>query len=73
LTHHRKGAGFKSLAKTWADAKMPHGRLMRTILGSLAEFERDLILGSHQRGQGSRQGWRRQPPTPHQLQEALER
>lgn len=54
---------------------MPHGRLMRTILGSLAEFERDLILGSRQRGQGSRQGWRRQPPTltPHQLQEALER
>jgi DNA invertase Pin-like site-specific DNA recombinase len=33
-------AGFKSLADTWADTTTPHGRLMLTVLGGLAEFER---------------------------------
>jgi DNA invertase Pin-like site-specific DNA recombinase len=36
-------AGFKSLADTWADTTTAHGRLMLTVLGGLAEFERDLI------------------------------
>ena len=39
----RVGAGFKSLADTWADTTTPHGRLMLTVLGGLAEFERELI------------------------------
>ena len=39
-----RGAGFRSLADTWADTTSPHGRLMITILGGLAEFERSLIL-----------------------------
>jgi DNA invertase Pin-like site-specific DNA recombinase len=34
---------FKSLVDTWADTTTPHGRLMLTILGGLAEFERELI------------------------------
>ena len=38
-----RGAAFKSLADTWADTTTPHGRLMLTILGGLAEFERSLI------------------------------
>ena len=38
-----KGAGFKSLRDTWADTTTAHGRLMLTILGGLAEFERELI------------------------------
>jgi DNA invertase Pin-like site-specific DNA recombinase len=38
-----RGALFKSLADTWADTTTPHGRLMLTILGGLAEFERSLI------------------------------
>src|SRR5438093_8970818 len=38
-----KGAGFKSLSDTWADTTTPHGRLMVTVLGGLAEFERELI------------------------------
>ena len=38
-----KGAGFRSLADTWADTTTPHGRLMLTVLGGLAEFERELI------------------------------
>src|SRR5271157_4014066 len=36
-------AGFKSLADIWADTTTPHGRLMLTVLGGLAEFERELI------------------------------
>jgi DNA invertase Pin-like site-specific DNA recombinase len=36
-------AGFRSLADTWADTTTPHGRLMLTILGGLAEFEKELI------------------------------
>src|SRR5262249_11848859 len=38
------GAAFKSLADAWADTTTPHGKLMITILGGLAEFERSLIL-----------------------------
>jgi DNA invertase Pin-like site-specific DNA recombinase len=36
-------AGFRSLGDTWADTTTPHGRLMLTVLGGLAEFERELI------------------------------
>ncbi|MCA2717769.1 recombinase family protein [Microcystis sp. M169S2] len=39
----KAGAGFRSLADTWADTTTAHGRLMLTILGGLAEFERELI------------------------------
>jgi DNA invertase Pin-like site-specific DNA recombinase len=38
-----KGAGFKSLRDVWADTTTAHGRLMLTVLGGLAEFERELI------------------------------
>ena len=38
-----KGAGFRTLADAWADTPKPHGRLMLTVLGGLAEFERELI------------------------------
>ena len=38
-----KGAGLKSLRDTWADTTTAHGRLMLTVLGGLAEFERELI------------------------------
>src|SRR5262249_17152970 len=40
----KAGAGFRSLADAWADTTTPHGRLMLTILGGLAEFERSLII-----------------------------
>ncbi len=39
----KAGAGFRSLADTWADTTTPHGKLMLTVLGGLAEFERSLI------------------------------
>jgi DNA invertase Pin-like site-specific DNA recombinase len=37
-----KRAGFKSLRDTWADTTTAHGRLMLTVLGDHAEFEREL-------------------------------
>jgi DNA invertase Pin-like site-specific DNA recombinase len=39
----KAGATFKSLGDAWADTTTPHGRLMLTVLGGLAEFERELI------------------------------
>jgi len=39
-----RGAGFRSLNDQWADTTTPHGKLMITVLGGLAEFERSLIL-----------------------------
>jgi DNA invertase Pin-like site-specific DNA recombinase len=36
------GAGFRSLKDAWCDTTTPHGLLMLTILGGLAEFERTL-------------------------------
>jgi DNA invertase Pin-like site-specific DNA recombinase len=45
-----KGAGFKSLRDAWADTTTAHGRLMLTILGGLAEFERELILARTRKG-----------------------
>ena len=39
----KAGGGFRSLADVWADTTTPHGRLMLTVLGGLAKFERELI------------------------------
>jgi hypothetical protein len=44
------GAGFRSLADAWAGTTTPHGRLMLTVLGGLAEFERHLILARTSEG-----------------------
>jgi DNA invertase Pin-like site-specific DNA recombinase len=38
-----KKAGFRSLGDAWADTTTAHGRLTLSVLGGLAEFERDLI------------------------------
>jgi len=40
----KAGASFRSLNDAWANTDTPHGRLMVTVLGGLAEFERHLIL-----------------------------
>lgn len=77
-TMAKAGAGFRSLADTWADTTTAHGRLMLTILGGLAEFERELIQARTAEGRtrakarGVRLG---RPPTlsAHQRREALER
>lgn len=36
-------AMFRSLTEGWADTTTPHGRLTVTIVGGVAEFERELI------------------------------
>jgi DNA invertase Pin-like site-specific DNA recombinase len=73
-----RGATFRSLGDSWADTTTPHGRLMLTVLGGLAEFERHLILARTGEGRirakarGVRFG-RKPRLTEHQRQEALER
>ena len=74
----KAGAGFKSLADTWADTTTAHGRLMLTILGGLAEFERELIKA--RTGEGRQRAKARgvhmgRPAklTPHQRREAMAR
>jgi DNA invertase Pin-like site-specific DNA recombinase len=44
------GASFKSLADAWCDTTTAHGKLLITILGGLAEFERSLILARTKTG-----------------------
>ncbi len=46
----KAGAGFRSLADAWADTTTPHGKLMLTVQGGLAEFERSLIMARTQAG-----------------------
>jgi DNA invertase Pin-like site-specific DNA recombinase len=71
-------AGFRSLADTWADTTTPHGKLMLTILGGLAEFERSLILARTGEGRtramarGVKFG-RKPKLTKHQTEEAIRR
>ncbi len=74
----KTGAGFKSVADAWADITTAHGRLMLTVLGGLAEFERELILA--RTGEGRKRAKARgvrfgRPPvlTVHQRQEAIQR
>jgi len=55
-----KQAGFRSLGDTWADTTTPHGRLMLTVLGGLAEFERELIRARTGEGRARAKGARRQ-------------
>jgi DNA invertase Pin-like site-specific DNA recombinase len=71
-------AGFRSLGDAWADTTTAHGRLMLTVLGGLAEFERELIRArigegrARAKARGVKMG---RPPkmTVHQVKEALNR
>jgi DNA invertase Pin-like site-specific DNA recombinase len=73
-----KKAGFRSLGDAWADTTTAHGRLMLTILGGLAEFERDLIRARTSEGRerakarGVKLG-RKPKLTDHQKREAIRR
>jgi DNA invertase Pin-like site-specific DNA recombinase len=40
----KKGAGLQSLDEPWADTTSPSGRMIMTVFGGIAEFERSLIL-----------------------------
>jgi DNA invertase Pin-like site-specific DNA recombinase len=73
-----KKAGFRSLGDAWADTTTPHGRLMLTVLGGLAEFERELIRArtSEGRERARARGVKMGRPcklTPHQQREAMKR
>jgi DNA invertase Pin-like site-specific DNA recombinase len=71
-------AGFRSLKDAWADTTTPHGRLMLTVLGGLAEFERELIRArtgdgrARAKARGVKFG-RPNALTLHQRAEALQR
>jgi DNA invertase Pin-like site-specific DNA recombinase len=39
----KAGAEFRSLADAWCNTATAHGKLLTAILGSIAEFERELI------------------------------
>jgi len=73
-----KEAGFRSLGDAWADTTTPHGRLMLTVLGGLAEFERELIRARTAEGRarakanGVKLG-RKPKLTQHQRREAIKR
>jgi DNA invertase Pin-like site-specific DNA recombinase len=70
------GASFKSLGDPWADTTTPHGRLMLTVLGGLAEFERHLSRTAEGRSRAKARGikfGRRHKLTKHQQHEALAR
>ena len=74
----KAGAGFRSLADAWADTTTPHGRLMLTVLGGLAEFERSLILARTSEGRARAKAravrfGRKLKLTLHQRQEAMAR
>jgi DNA invertase Pin-like site-specific DNA recombinase len=38
------GAGLRSLVEPWADTTTPAGRMVLTVFGGMAEFERSLIV-----------------------------
>ena len=74
----KAGASFKSLADPWCDTTTPHGKLMTTVLGGLAEFERHLILTRTAEGRTRAQArgirFGRKPSlTPYQQSEAQRR
>jgi len=72
----KAGAEFRSLGEPWADTTTPHARLMLTVLGGLAEFERELIRARTGEGRdrakarGVHMG-RPSKLTAHQKQEAM--
>jgi hypothetical protein len=65
-------------ASSSGDSSTPHGRLMLTVLGGLAEFERELIIArtGEDRTRAKARGVKFGRPTaltPHQRQEAIQR
>ena len=73
-----RGATFRSLKDAWADTSTMHGRLLITVLGGIAQFERELIRERTDDGRirakarGVRFG-RPRKLTAHQRREILER
>ena len=73
-----KAGATCSLGDAWADTTTPAGKLMLTVLGGLAEYERHLILSRTAEGRtrakaGGVKFGRHFALTPHQRAEALRR
>jgi DNA invertase Pin-like site-specific DNA recombinase len=73
-----KKAASRSLADTWADTTTPHGRLILTVLGGLAEFEKELIRARTNEGRERAKARgvklrRKSKLTEHQKREAIRR
>jgi DNA invertase Pin-like site-specific DNA recombinase len=70
--------GFLSLRESWCDTTTAHGRLMLTIMGGIAEFERDLIRTRCEEGiqrakaKGTKFG-RKRSLSPEQVKTAADR
>ena len=66
------GCGVISLGETWCDTTTDVGRLVMTIMGGIAEFERNLIrkrceegiLRAKQNARSALAGWTRSQSTP---------
>jgi DNA invertase Pin-like site-specific DNA recombinase len=50
-----KNAGLQSLDEPWADTTTPAGKMIMTVFGGIAEFERSLILTRTQEGREAAQ------------------
>lgn len=75
-TIETRGATLKALADTWADTTTPTGKLILTVLGGLAEFERSLIRertseGRERARKAGRHLGRPFKLTPYQREQAL--
>src|SRR5215472_4858104 len=72
------GAAFRLLADVWADTTTANGRLLLTVLGGLAQFERELIRARTDEGRKRAlakgvQFGRPAKLTPYQRREAVRR
>ena len=52
---NEKSAGLQSLDEPWADTTTPAGKIIMTVFGGIAEFERSLILTRTQEGREAAQ------------------
>ncbi|MGX0978500.1 DNA invertase Pin-like site-specific DNA recombinase [Roseovarius sp. MBR-51] len=52
---NEKNAGLQSLDEPWADTTTPAGKMIMTVFGGIAEFERSLILTRTQEGREAAQ------------------
>lgn len=52
---NEKGAGLQSLDEPWANTTTPAGKMIMTVFGGIAEFERSLILTRTQEGREAAQ------------------
>jgi DNA invertase Pin-like site-specific DNA recombinase len=77
-TTTKKAANFLSLSEPWVNTTTPLGKLMLTVLGGIAEFEKDLIALRTNEGRArARQSGVKFGPkfklSPHQVEEIRKR